>query len=60
MLENRADLIGEDGHFYEAVPLVCADDAEAVEKANSHSNRLNMKAVVDGRPGSNANGVLNV
>ena len=33
MLEYRAYLIGEDGHFYEAVPLVCADDAEAMEKA---------------------------
>jgi hypothetical protein len=33
MPEYRAYLIGEDGHFYEAVPLVCADDAEAMEKA---------------------------
>jgi len=32
MPEYRAYLIGEDGHFYEAVPLVCADDAEAMEK----------------------------
>jgi len=32
MPEYRAYIIGEDGHFYEAVPLVCADDAEAIEK----------------------------
>ena len=24
---------GDDGHFYEAVPLTCADDAEAIEMA---------------------------
>jgi hypothetical protein len=33
MPEYRAYLIGEDGHFSEAVPMVCADDAEAMEKA---------------------------
>jgi hypothetical protein len=31
--EYRAYLIGHDGHFRNAVPLVCADDAEAEEKA---------------------------
>ena len=33
MAEYRAYLIGDDGHFYDAVSLVCADDAEAMEKA---------------------------
>jgi hypothetical protein len=33
MPEYRAYIIGDDGHFHEAVPLVCADDTEAVEKA---------------------------
>jgi hypothetical protein len=31
--EYRAYLLDSDGHFYEAVPLICADDAEAIEKA---------------------------
>jgi hypothetical protein len=33
MPEYRAYLIGDDGHFQDAVPLICADDAEAMEKA---------------------------
>jgi hypothetical protein len=33
MPEYRAYIIGDDGHFFEAVPLECADDAEAIEKA---------------------------
>jgi hypothetical protein len=33
MPEYRAYIVGHDGHFQEAVPLVCADDAEATEKA---------------------------
>jgi hypothetical protein len=33
MPEYRAYIIGDDGHFLEAVPLICADDAEAMEKA---------------------------
>jgi hypothetical protein len=33
MPEYRAYLIGEDGHFQDAVPLICDDDAEAMEKA---------------------------
>jgi hypothetical protein len=33
MPEYRAYKIGSEGHFFEAVPLVCADDAEAMEKA---------------------------
>ena len=33
MAEYRAYLIGDDGHFYDAVPLICADDAEAMEMA---------------------------
>jgi hypothetical protein len=39
MPEYRAHLIGEDGHFYEAVPLVCADDGEALEKAKRLPDR---------------------
>ena len=30
MVDYRAYLVGSDGHFYEAVALVCADDAEAI------------------------------
>jgi hypothetical protein len=33
MAEYRGYLVDRDGHFYEAVPLICADDAEAMEKA---------------------------
>jgi hypothetical protein len=33
MPEYRAYLIGEDGHFQDAVPLICDDDADAMEKA---------------------------
>jgi hypothetical protein len=33
MAEYRAYLVDSDGHFYEAVPLICADDGEAMEKA---------------------------
>jgi hypothetical protein len=33
MADYRAYLVDEDGHFSEAVPLICADDAEAIEKA---------------------------
>jgi hypothetical protein len=33
MPEYRAYKIGSDGHFFEAVPLVCVNDAEAKEKA---------------------------
>jgi hypothetical protein len=33
MPEYRTCKIGSDGHFFEAVPFVCADDAEAMEKA---------------------------
>jgi len=33
MADYRVYLVGEDGHFYDAVPLVCADDAEAIEQA---------------------------
>jgi hypothetical protein len=30
MAQYRAYLIGDDGHFYDAFPLICADDAEAI------------------------------
>ena len=33
MPEYRAYLVGHDGHFREAVPLVCIDDDEAMKKA---------------------------
>jgi hypothetical protein len=33
MADYRIYLVGEDGHFYDAAPLVCADDAEAIEQA---------------------------
>ena len=33
MPEYRAYIIGLDGHFYGVVPLDCADDAEAMERA---------------------------
>jgi hypothetical protein len=33
MVEYRAYIIGSDGHFHRSVPLDCADDAEAVERA---------------------------
>jgi hypothetical protein len=33
MPEYRAYLVGHDGHFSEAVPLVCGDDDEAMKKA---------------------------
>jgi hypothetical protein len=33
LAEYRAYLIGDDGHFYDVFPLICADDAEAIEMA---------------------------
>jgi len=33
MPEYRAYLVGPDGHFVGFEPLVCADDAKAIEKA---------------------------
>jgi hypothetical protein len=33
MPEYRVYIIGSDGHFYSAVPLECADDDEARERA---------------------------
>jgi hypothetical protein len=33
MAEYRAYIIGHDGHFVDFTPLVCPDDAEAIEKA---------------------------
>jgi hypothetical protein len=38
MAEYRAYVIGKDGHFNEAVPMVCSDDAEAIEKAKQLVN----------------------
>jgi hypothetical protein len=33
MADYRAYLVGSDGHFYEAIGFVCADDSEAIQKA---------------------------
>jgi hypothetical protein len=38
MAEYRAYLIGSDDHFCDAVPLVCTDDTEAIEKAKQLVN----------------------
>ena len=38
MVQYRAYLIGSDGHFCDAVDLVCADDTEAIEKAKQLVN----------------------
>jgi hypothetical protein len=33
MADYRVYLVDADGHFFDAVALVCADDAEAIEQA---------------------------
>jgi hypothetical protein len=33
MPEYRAYMVGSDGRFFNAVPLACSDDGEAVERA---------------------------
>ena len=33
MAEYRVYLVDRDGHFFEAVHLTCADDAEAIKEA---------------------------
>jgi hypothetical protein len=33
MPEYSVYIIGSDGHFHDAVPIECADDSEAMEKA---------------------------
>ena len=33
MAEYRVYLVGTDDHFYDAIPLICANDAEAIEQA---------------------------
>ena len=33
MIEYRAFIVGSDGHFTGFEPLICADDAEAIEQA---------------------------
>jgi hypothetical protein len=32
--EYRAYVVGHDGHIISRTPLICADDAEAIERAN--------------------------
>jgi hypothetical protein len=41
--EYRAYLLDSDGHFDEAVPLICADDAEAIEKAKQLADRCDVE-----------------
>ena len=36
MAEYRVYLVDTDDHFYDAIPLICANDAEAME----HAQRL--------------------
>ena len=33
MAEYRVYLVGMDDHFYDAITLICANDAEAIEQA---------------------------
>jgi hypothetical protein len=33
MADYRVYIVGSDGHFFNSVPLECADDAEAIEHA---------------------------
>jgi hypothetical protein len=40
MPEYRVYTVGSDGHFFDSVPLECADDTEAIEQA---------KQLIDGR-----------
>jgi hypothetical protein len=35
MPEYRVYIIGSDGHFFNSVELDCADDSEAMERANN-------------------------
>ena len=35
MTNYRAYVIGEDGHFFKAFPLDCANDGDAMEKAKN-------------------------
>ena len=35
MAEYRVYLVGTDDHFYDAIPMICANDAEAIEHADS-------------------------
>jgi hypothetical protein len=40
VVEYRAFVIGHDGHFIDVEPMVCADDAEAIEKAQRLVDRF--------------------
>ena len=40
MVEYRADLVDHDGHFVSLEPMVCTDDAEAIEKAQRLVDRF--------------------
>ena len=35
MAEYRVYAIGPDGHIFDATPLVCRDDADAIEQSRS-------------------------
>jgi hypothetical protein len=39
----RAYLIGDDGHFWEAISMLCADDADAMKRAQCLANRHNVE-----------------
>ena len=40
MVEYRAYLVDHDGHFVSLEPLLCTDDAEAIEKAKRLAGRF--------------------
>lgn len=39
MPDYRVYVIGNDGHFFTSHPLICADDAEAIESARKLISR---------------------
>jgi hypothetical protein len=43
MTNYRAYLIGADGHFWEAISMLCADDADAMKRAQCLANRRNVE-----------------
>lgn len=36
MPEYRAFIVGHDGHFQQAIEMVCGDDAEAIERVKQY------------------------
>jgi hypothetical protein len=43
VVEYRAYLVDQDGHFVSLEPMVCADDAEAIEKAQHLVDRFSVE-----------------